>query len=105
VNATADYDAPRRVLLDESDADSLQLLAGRGAATRCGVVEVDETDLNEALELPGADLSHLQLDDDPTVPLVPKRPWEFTCSRCFLITPHSRLADTAEGRQICRDCA
>lgn len=103
--ARADYDTHRRAPQDESDPDSLQLLTVLAGAHRCGAVEADETDLNEALELPGADLSGLMFDQELTVRVVPRQPGEFTCSRCFLITPQARRGDSGAGRPVCRDCA
>ena len=51
-------------------------------------VDVDETDFNENLELPGADLSGEEL----TVRVLPKQEDEFTCSSCFLVQHRTRLA-------------
>ena len=62
--ATAtDYDAPRRNQIEEPDEDSLEALQARRTDTQSGTIDVDETDLNEALELPGADLSALSEDE------------------------------------------
>ncbi|RZL71449.1 MAG: DUF4193 domain-containing protein, partial [Rhodococcus sp. (in: high G+C Gram-positive bacteria)] len=53
----------------------------------------------ESFELPGADLS----GEEFTVRVIPKQSDEFTCTSCFLVHHHSRLADG--GQLICRDCA
>lgn len=103
--ASADYDAPRWPLSDDASNDSLQILTGRATNTRSGPVDADETDLNEALELPGADLSNLLLERELTVRVVPMQTAEFACASCFLITPRTRLAHSKAGRLICRDCA
>jgi hypothetical protein len=103
--ATAtDYDAPRRNQIEEPDDDSLEALQARRTDTQSGTIDVDETDLNEALELPGADLSALS-EDELTVRVLPKQADEFTCSSCFLVHHRSRLARESGGRVICRDCA
>ena len=62
---------------------------------------MDEAELNENLELPGADLSGEEL----TVRAVPQQADEFTCSSCFLVHHRSRLAGERNGQPICRDCA
>ena len=64
-------------------------------------VDVDEADLAESLELPGADLSNEEL----SVRVLPRQADEFTCSRCFLVHHRSQLAKEVEGQPICRECA
>ena len=64
-------------------------------------IDVDEAELNENLELPGADLSGEEL----TVRVLPKQEDEFTCSSCFLVHHRSRLAGQRNGQPVCRDCA
>jgi hypothetical protein len=96
-----DYDQPRRSDVDEGAEDSLEELKARRAEAQSSSVDVDEADLNEALELPGADLSGEEL----TVRVLPKQSDEFTCSSCFLVHHRSQLASEKGGRQICRECA
>jgi hypothetical protein len=96
-----DYDAPRRNEADELGEDSLEELKARRAEAQSASVDVDETDFNENLELPGADLSGEEL----TVRVLPKQEDEFTCSRCFLVQHRSRLASTRGDQLLCRDCA
>jgi hypothetical protein len=96
-----DYDAPRRNEADELGEDSLEELKARRAEAQSASVDVDETDFNENLELPGADLSGEEL----TVRVLPKQEDEFTCSRCFLVQHRSRLAATKGDQLFCRDCA
>ena len=96
-----DYDAPRRNEADELGEDSLEELKARRAEAQSSSVDVDETDFNENLELPGADLSNEEL----TVRVLPKQADEFTCGSCFLVHHRSRLADQRGGMFICRDCA
>ena len=95
-----DYDQPRRSDADEPE-DSLEELKARRAEAQASSVDVDEADLNEAIELPGADLSGEEL----TVRVLPKQSDEFTCSSCFLVQHRSRLASQKKGQLICRDCA
>ena len=96
-----DYDAPRRNEADELGEDSLEELKARRAEAQSASVDVDETDFNENLELPGADLSNEEL----SVRVLPRQADEFTCSRCFLVHHRSQLASSSGGQLVCRDCA
>jgi hypothetical protein len=95
-----DYDTPRKTD-DELNEDSLEELKARRADLAAATVDVDETELAENLELPGADLSNEEL----TVRVVPRQADEFTCSRCFLVHHRSQLAKEVRGRAVCKDCA
>ena len=86
-----DYDAPRRGDVDELNEDSIEELKARRAEAQSGSIDVDETELAESLELPGADLSSLS-GEELTVRVLPKQSDEFTCSSCFLVHHRSRLA-------------
>jgi len=99
-----DYDAPRRGDVDELSEDSLEELKARRAEAQSGTIDVDETELNESLELPGADLSSLS-GEELMVRVLPKQDDEFTCSSCFLVHHRSRLAREKNGQYVCRDCA
>lgn len=96
-----DYDAPRRTEESEIGEDSLEELKARRAEAQSGSVDVDEADLAESLELPGADLSGEEL----TVRVLPMQEDEFRCASCFLVHHRSQLAETRDGQPICRDCA
>ncbi|MDH4158736.1 MAG: DUF4193 domain-containing protein [Actinomycetota bacterium] len=95
-----DYDTPRKTD-DELNEDSLEELKARRADLAASTVDVDETELAESLELPGADLSNEEL----TVRVTPRQADEFTCSRCFLVHHRSQLAKQVKGKPVCRDCA
>jgi formylmethanofuran dehydrogenase subunit E len=99
-----DYDAPRRGEVDELNEDSLEELKARRAEAQSGSIDVDEAELAESLELPGADLSSVS-GEELTVRVLPKQDDEFTCSSCFLVHHRSRLAREKNGQLICRDCA
>lgn len=92
-----DYDAPRKTDDDVTDESIEELKARRGDRVSASV-DVDETELAENLELPGADLSDKSLE----VRVLPKQSDEFTCSECFLVHHISQLAD--ERDRICSDC-
>ncbi len=102
--AATDYDAPRRNQAEDTDDDSLEALKSRRTDTRSGAIDVDEADFNEALELPGADLSALS-EDELTVRVLPRQDDEFTCTSCFLVHHRSRLARDGRRKVVCRDCA
>jgi len=95
-----DYDTPRRTD-SESGEDSIDELKARHAEAPSATVDVDETDLVESLELPGADLSGEEL----IVRVVPRQADEFTCSRCFLVRHRSQLAPPKREALVCRECA
>ncbi|GAA4898691.1 uncharacterized protein DUF4193 [Stackebrandtia albiflava] len=95
-----DYDAPRRDT-DEGGDDSLEELKARRADAQSGSVDVDEVEVAENFELPGADLA----DEELTVKVLPMQTDEFRCSSCFLVHHRSQLAVEKKGKLICRDCA
>ncbi|GGO70895.1 MULTISPECIES: DUF4193 domain-containing protein [Nonomuraea] len=95
-----DYDSPRKTDDDLSE-DSLQELQARRTDKSSGSIDIDETDLAESLELPGADLSNEEL----SLRVIPRQADEFTCSRCFLVHHRSQLASERNGQQVCRECA
>lgn len=102
---TTDYDAPRRRGdVDLLDEDSLEELKARHTSAQSGAIDTDENELNEPLELPGADLSSLS-GQELTVRVLPKQKDEFICARCFLVHHHSRLTRQSNGQLLCRDCA
>ena len=95
-----DYDAPRKT--DDALAeDSLEELKAQRANKSASAVDVDEVELAENLELPGADLS----DESLTVRVIPRQADEFTCSRCFLVHHRSQFAKKSGGQPVCKDCA
>ena len=95
-----DYDTPRKTD-DELAEDSLEELKARRAEAQSGQVDVDETELAETLELPGADLSGEEL----AVRVVPRQADEFTCTRCFLLHHRSQLAKGEGATAVCKECA
>ncbi|HET7408369.1 MAG TPA: DUF4193 domain-containing protein [Mycobacteriales bacterium] len=94
-----DYDTPRTTD-DEIGEDSIEELKSRRDA-QTGSVDVDEAELAESLELPGADLSGEEL----AIKVLPRQADEFTCSHCFLVHHRSQLAEERKGQLICRECA
>ena len=93
-----DYDAPRRRMDDEIEADSLE---GLKAAEVAGSSMDDEGEIVDSFELPAQDLSGEELN----VTVVPRQEDEFTCASCFLVQKNNRLAYTeGDGSKICLDC-
>lgn len=95
-----DYDAPRKTDDDGLAEDSIEELKARRVDKSASTVDVDETELAENLELPGADLS----DESLSVRVLPRQVDEFTCGSCFLVHHRSQLAGERNGKPICRDC-
>ena len=95
-----EYDETRKTD-DEAGEDSLEELKARPNDKGAAVVDVDEADLAESLELPGADLSNEEL----SVQVIPRRADEFTCSRCFLVHHRSQLAKGDGASAVCTECA
>ena len=81
--------------------EPLQDLTGRRINPTTAIADIDEPDVVESYELPGADLS----DEEFIVRVIPKQADEFTCSSCFLVHHRSRLARGRNGESICADCA
>lgn len=94
-----DYDASRKTE-DEQKEESLEarrLTSGEQDKTS-GQVDVDETELAESYELPGADLSSETL----SIEVTPEQADEFVCQSCFLVQHTSRRSKP--GSMICNDC-
>ncbi|GLV50726.1 dUTPase [Thermobispora bispora] len=100
LSMATDYDSPRKAD-DDLGEDSLQELQARRGDKASASIDLDESELAESLELPGADLSNEEL----SLRVIPRQADEFTCSRCFLVHHRSQLASDVNGQQICRECA
>jgi hypothetical protein len=96
-----DYDAPRRDEVELGSEDSIEELKSRRVDAQSGSVDVDEADVAESFELPGAELA----DEELTVRVLPMQSDEFRCSRCFLVHHRSQLAYERDGDLICTECA
>ncbi len=95
-----DYDSPRKTE-DELGEDSIEELKARRADKSAGIVDIDEAELAESLELPGADLSNEEL----SVRVLPRQADAVTCGRCFLVHHRSQLAREEGNSLICKECA
>jgi hypothetical protein len=94
-----DYDAPRAAQEGEV-TEPLNGLKTEKASTSGAAIDVDEADLADSFELPGADLSNEEL----LVQIVPVQPDEFTCMSCFLVHHRSQLAREKGGKKYCTEC-
>jgi hypothetical protein len=95
-----DYDTPRKT--DEELAeDSIEDLKARRAEKSSALLDIDEAELAETLELPGADLS----DERLTVEVLPRQADEFTCSKCFLVHHRSQLDHEDAVGPVCTECS
>ncbi len=95
-----DYDAPRKND-DDINSDSIEELKTRRVDKNSSSVETDEAEQAEGFELPGADLSGVEL----SVRVLPRQADEFTCSKCFLVHHRSQLAKEVGGLPVCTECA
>jgi hypothetical protein len=93
-----DYDAPRKT---EDDSESIEALKERVPDRMSGVVDVEDADNPGGFDLPGADLSDLDLE---TVVLPPQAD-EFTCVSCFLVKHRSQIDHEEKLGPICQECA
>jgi hypothetical protein len=93
-----DYDAPRKT---DDDSESIEALKERVPDKMSGVVDVDDADNPGGFELPGADLSDLDLD----VVVLPPQADEFTCISCFLVKHRSQIDHEEKLGAICLECA
>lgn len=93
-----DYDAPRK---SEDDSESIEALKERVPSTQSGSGDVEDSDNPTGFELPGADLSDVELD----VVVLPAQQDEFTCMSCFLVKHRSQLDHEGAEGPICKECA
>jgi len=95
-----DYDAPRPAAAEEELTEPLEELTADNAGKAKAVIDVDEVDLADSFELPGADLSSEEL----LVEIIPIQADEFTCMSCFLVHHRSQLAREKDGKKYCAEC-
>ena len=93
-----DYDAPRKT---EDDSESIEALKERVPDQASGSIDNEDADNPSGFELPGADLSDIELD----VVVLPAQEDEFTCMSCFLVKHRSQIAEESGPGFICLECA
>ncbi|MER7795745.1 DUF4193 domain-containing protein [Microbacterium sp. NPDC096154] len=94
-----DYDAPRKT--EDDGNESIEALKARVPDNMSGSVDVEDADNPSSFDLPGADLSNVELD----VVVLPPQDDEFTCMSCFLVKHRSQIDHDEAAGPICRDCA
>lgn len=94
-----DYDAPRKN--EDEGNESIEALKARVPDNMSGAVDVEDADNPSSFDLPGADLSNVELD----VVVLPPQDDEFTCMSCFLVKHRSQIDHEEASGPICRDCA
>lgn len=94
-----DYDAPRKT--EDDGNESIEALKARVPDNMSGSVDVEDADNPSSFDLPGADLSNVELD----VVVLPPQEDEFTCMSCFLVKHRSQIDHDEAAGPICRDCA
>jgi len=94
-----DYDAPRKT--EDDGNESIEALKARVPDTMSGSVDVEDADNPSSFDLPGADLSNVELD----VVVLPAQEDEFTCMNCFLVKHRSQIDHEGANGPICKDCA
>ncbi|GAA4189332.1 DUF4193 domain-containing protein [Microbacterium oryzae] len=94
-----DYDAPRKSE-DDNNNESIEALKAR-RPDNAGSIDSEDADNPSSFDLPGADLSNVELD----VVVLPPQDDEFTCMNCFLVKHRSQLDHDGADGLICRDCA
>ena len=93
-----DYDAPRKT---EDDSESIEALKERVPDKLSGATGDEDADNPSGFELPGADLSDLELD----VVVLPPQEDEFTCSECFLVKHRTQIDHEGPHGPVCLECA
>lgn len=94
-----DYDA-RRATPEDGATEPLDELKTEKTGPGAPVIDLDEADLADTFELPGADLSSEEL----LVQVIPVQSDEFTCMSCFLVHHRSQLAREKDGKKYCSEC-
>lgn len=96
-----DYDGPRKLDTEPAPESLHELRTAPGAIRSADpALDLDDADTAEGVELPGADLSDLEL----MVEIVPPQRDEFVCSSCFLVHHRSQLARENNGMMFCSEC-
>lgn len=96
---TTDHDAPRRPPEERASGALEEIPTGMRPA-QGSAIDLDESELADTFELPGADLSNEEL----LVQIVPVQSDEFTCMSCFLVHHRSQLAGERNGQKYCNEC-
>ncbi|MCQ6271871.1 DUF4193 domain-containing protein [Pseudarthrobacter sp. R1] len=95
-----DYDEARPDVAESRYATLAALRSANAPDARSVVRELDEADLTDGMDLPGADLS----DEVLAIEVIPQGDDEFTCYSCFLVRHRSQIATRTDGYASCLEC-
>ncbi|GAA4825082.1 DUF4193 domain-containing protein [Tomitella cavernea] len=92
-----DYDAPRT--REDGASEHIDTPIPRRSQSPGG--DLDDGDIVESYELPGADLS----GEEFSATVVPRQDGEFVCMGCFLVHHRSQAGKVNDdGTMLCTDC-
>lgn len=94
-----DYDEARPDVAEASERVLKDVQRIDAPDAKSVYVEMEEADLSEGTELPGAIVL-----DELVVEVIPQTLDEFICGECFTVRHRSQLARESDGIKICRDC-
>lgn len=95
-----DYDEARPEVAEASERTLKDVQQMDAPSAKNIQVELEEPDLSEGTELPGAIVL-----DELVIEVVPQGPDEFVCGECFVVRHRSQVAKELDGMKICRECA
>lgn len=95
-----DYDEVRPDVAEASERVLKDVQKVDAPSAKSVSSDLDETDLTEGAELPGAIVL-----DELVIEVIPKGEDEFVCGECFSVRHRSQAAGKSNGMTICRDCA
>lgn len=94
-----DYDEARPDVAEASERTLKDVQKMDAPNAKSVQVDLEETDLSEGQELPGAIVL-----DELVVEVIPQGTDEFVCGECFSVWHRSQAAKVLAGVTICRDC-
>ncbi|MGP5257752.1 DUF4193 family protein [Glutamicibacter ardleyensis] len=94
-----DYDEVRPDVAEASEKTLKDVQKMDAPSAKSVHSELDEADVSEGLELPGA-----IVDEELSVDVVPQAEDEFVCIECFTIRHQSQAEEQTKTGIICRDC-
>lgn len=95
----ADYDEVRPDVAEASEKTLKDVRKLDAPSAKSVHSELDEADVSEGLELPGA-----IVDEELAVDVIPQAEDEFVCVECFTIRHRSQAEEQATVGVVCRDC-
>jgi hypothetical protein len=94
-----DYDEVRPDVAEASERVLKDVQKMDAPNARSVQADLEETDLSEGQELPGAIVL-----DELVVEVIPQGADEFVCAECFSVRHRSQAAKVLGGVIVCREC-